>query len=91
MDFLGGLPRSEGLDTILVVVDCLTQYSHSIALSHPYTAKDVAEVFVKEVVQLHGFPQTIVTDRDWLYMSQYWMALLKAAGTNLRCTTTYHP
>ena len=62
MDFLGGLPRSKGLDTTLVVVDRLTKYSHFIALSHPYIAKDVAKVFAKEVVRLHGFPQAIVTD-----------------------------
>ena len=40
---LGGLPKSKGLDTILVVVDRLTKYSHFIASSHPYTAKEVMQ------------------------------------------------
>jgi len=42
MDFIGGLPKAGGMDTILVVVDCLTKYAHFIALAHPYNAKEVA-------------------------------------------------
>lgn len=63
-DFIGGLPKEMGVDTILVVVDRLTKYAHFIASAHPYTTKDVAEVFLKEVVRLHGFLATIVTDRN---------------------------
>ena len=44
MDFIGGLPKAQGKDTILVVVDRLTKYAHFFALSHPYTAKEVVRV-----------------------------------------------
>lgn len=37
MDFIGGLPKAQGLNTIMVVVDKLTKYAHFIALSHPFT------------------------------------------------------
>ena len=50
------------MDTIVVVIDRLTKYGHFFALPHPYSAKEVAKIFVKEVVKLHGFPQTIVSD-----------------------------
>ncbi|KAG9453182.1 hypothetical protein H6P81_006086 [Aristolochia fimbriata] len=69
IDFIGGLPRAHHVDTILVVVDWLTKFSHFIPLSHPYTAKTVAEVFTKEVIRLHGFPTSIVSDRDSLHES----------------------
>jgi len=63
MNFIGGLPKAQGKDTILVVVDRLTQYAHFFALSHPYTAKEVAELFIK-VVRLHEFHASIVSYRD---------------------------
>ena len=71
MDFIGGLPRAQGLDTILVVVNRLTKYAHFIGLFDPYIAKEVAGLFITEVVKLHGFPKNIVSYRDRLFMSAF--------------------
>ena len=54
MDFIFGLPRSRGYDTILVVIDRLSKYNHFILLKHPYTAQHIVQIFVKEIVRLHG-------------------------------------
>jgi len=91
MDFIGGLPKAQGKDTILVVGDSLTKYAHIFALSHPYIAKEVVELFIKEVVRLHGFPALIVSDRDKLFMSIFWKELFTKAGTQLKMSTVYHP
>ena len=56
MDFIEGLPKSEGNDTILLVVDRLSKYAHFIALKHPFSAHSMVLVFIKEVIRLLEFP-----------------------------------
>lgn len=46
MDFIEGLPVSQGNSVIFVVVDRLSKNVNFMALSHPYTAMDVAKVFL---------------------------------------------
>lgn len=67
MDFIRGLPKSKGFDALLVVVDRLSKYNHFILLKHPYTAKSIAKIFVREVVRHHGIPKSIVSDRGPLF------------------------
>ena len=74
MDFIEGLPFSFGKQVIFIVVDRLSKAVHFMALSHPYTAADVAQCFLDNVFKLHGFPHTITNDRDPIFVSHFWTA-----------------
>ncbi|CAH9120068.1 unnamed protein product [Cuscuta epithymum] len=91
MDFIEGLPKSQGKDVILVVVDRLTKYGHFLPLSHPYTAHTVAKMFLDNVYKLHGQPIDILSDRDAVFLSGFWKELFKLMGTHLSYTSAYHP
>ena len=91
LDFIEGLPMSHGKDTILVVVDRLTKYAHFMSLTHPFTARVVAEKFVEGVVKLHGMPQSIVSDRDPIFIGKFWQEFFTMSGTKLKLSSAYHP
>jgi hypothetical protein len=92
MDFIMGFPRTEKIhDSIMVEVDKLTKYAHFIPLKTTHKAANVADIFMKEVVGLHGIPKMIVSDRDSKFTSNFWKGLFKGFRMNLNFSTSYHP
>jgi transposase InsO family protein len=91
MDFVEGLPLSNGHSVILVVVDRLLKYSYFISLAHPYTSSKIAQIFVAHIIKLHGMPTSIVSDRDPTFISAFWRELFRLQGTTLKMSTSYHP
>ena len=92
MDFVVGLLRSpRGRDTIWVVVDRLSKVAHFIPIRSTNSAGDLAPIYMREVVRLHGVPRTIVLDRDAKFVSKLWGSLQEALGTTLRMSTAFHP
>ncbi|KAG9450237.1 hypothetical protein H6P81_010202 [Aristolochia fimbriata] len=81
IDFVDGLPPSGGFITIWVIVDRLSKYAHFLALKHPYTASGLAEIFIREIVRLHGIPRSIVSDSDPVFLSAFWKDLFRLTTT----------
>ena len=91
MDFITGLPKSEGKSVITVVVDRLTKYAQFCALSHPFNAITIAIAFMETIQKLHGTPKIIVSDRDPIFTRNFWNELFSCLGTQLAHSSSYHP
>jgi hypothetical protein len=91
LDFIEALPKSNGKEVILVVVDRLTKFAHFIPMSHPYTVQSVAKAFIDNILKLHGPPIAIVSDRDRIFTSNLWKEIFKALNVQLRYSSAYHP
>ncbi|KAL0544114.1 hypothetical protein IC582_019225 [Cucumis melo] len=92
MDFISGLPRTlRGFTVIWVVVDRLTKSAHFVPGKSTYTASKWAQLYMSEIVRLHGVPVSIVSDRDARFTSKFWKGLQTAMGTRLDFSTAFHP
>ena len=92
MDFVVGLSRIVGQhDSAWVIVDRFTKSAHFLPVKTTYTVEQYAELYVKEIVRLHGAPRSIVSDKDPTFTSKFWESLQRAMGTRLKLSTTFHP
>ncbi|KAA0065337.1 ty3-gypsy retrotransposon protein [Cucumis melo var. makuwa] len=87
MDFITGLPRTlRGFTVIWVVVDRLTKSAHFVPGKSTYTASKWAQLYMYEIVRLHGVPVSIVSDRDARFTSKFWKGLQTAMEMKIRVT-----
>jgi transposase InsO family protein len=91
MDFVVGLPESEGFNAIWVVVDRLTKMRHLVPCTDTVDGKKLGEMYVKEVFRLHGLPETIVSDRGPQFASEFWRHICDRLGIERRLSTAFHP
>ena len=92
MDFVVGLPLTgRKHDSVWVVVDRLTKSAHFLPERTDYSLDKLAELYIKEIVRLHGIPISIISDRDPRFTSRFWGKLQEALGTRLNFSTAFHP
>ena len=92
MDFVSGFPLTQRKqDAIWVIVDRLTKSAHFLPIQLDYSMDRLAELYVSEIVRLHGTPVSIVSDCDSRFTSRLWKELQSAFGTRLNFSTAFHP
>src|SRR5258706_5165324 len=91
MDFVGPFPECMGHDYLLVVICLLTSLVHLTPTNTSAKATDIAWLFLRDIVRIHGLPKTIVSDRDPKFMSKFWRKLHRLMGVKLLMSMAYHP
>ena len=89
MDFVVGLPLTgRKHDSVWVVVD---RSAHLLPVRIDYSLDKLAELYIKEIVRLHGIPVSIISDQDPRFTSRFWGKLQEALGTRLNFSIAFHP
>ncbi|KAI3773699.1 hypothetical protein L1987_48229 [Smallanthus sonchifolius] len=92
MDFITKLHRTScGNDTIWVIIDRLTKSAHFLPIKETFSMDKLAQLYLNEIVSLHGVPLSIVSDRDNRFTSRLRQSFQKALCTKLNLSTAYHP
>ena len=91
IDFVVGLPESEGYNAIWVVVDRLSKQRHFVPCSASIDAAGLANLFIRHVFRLHGLPDSITSDRGPQFASHFWTHLCHCLGIQPRLSTAFHP
>lgn len=92
MDFIGPFPRTEdGFDYLWVVVCRLSAQVHLTPTVTTVTASELARMYVRDIVRLHGMAESIVSDRDSKFTSAFWQEVHCLLGTRLLMSTVFHP
>jgi hypothetical protein len=76
---------------ITVIIDLLTSMVHLVPSRQDIRAREVAELVFEHVYKHHGLPRSIVSDRDALFTSQFWVHLHALMGVDLKMSSAFHP
>jgi hypothetical protein len=91
MDFIVGLPlTARKNDSIWVILDRLTKTAHFITMHTTYSAQQYAELYMDQIVRLHGILKTIISDRGTQLVARFWEQLHECLGTKLIRSSSYH-
>ena len=91
MDFIVNLPWSEGYNAVHVVVDRLTKHMTFTPTTTGLSANGFSCLFVKHIVCRFGLPDSIITDRDPCWTSEFWMGIAKFLKTKMSLSSSHHP
>ena len=91
LDFVTGLPPSEGKTVILTVVDRFSKMAHFIPLPKLPSARETAQAVLDSVFRLHGLPRDIVSDRGPQFTSTFWKEFCHLLGATVSLTSGFHP
>ena len=92
MDFVTHFPWTpQGHDEVWVIAERLKKSVHFLAVRMIFILERFCQLYIREIVRLHGVHVSIVSDRDPRFTAHFWKSFQKAMGTRLTMSTAFHP
>ena len=90
IDFAGPFPSDNKNELILVFLDRFTGFPYLIPVSQNITAVETANILIERIISVHGFPTSIISDRDPRFTSRFWQQFMANIKIDLNMATAYH-
>jgi len=91
IDIIGPLPKSNGMDTIVVIVDQFMKMIWLKATTMNVSSEGIAKIYRDNIWKLHGIPRKILSDRGPQFASKFMEEFTKALETKRQLSMAYHP
>jgi len=91
MDFITGLPTSNGKNALWVIIDRLTKMGHFVTCHGTMSPEDLADHFLWQIVRPYRLPGSIISDRGSLFTSDFWKRVTESLGISRNLSTAFHP
>ncbi len=91
LDFVSGLPPSQGNTVVLTVVDRFSEATHFIPLPKLPSARETAVAVIDHVFRIHGLPMDVVSNRGPQFVSKFWREFCKLLGATVSLSSGFHP
>jgi len=65
--------------------------AHFIPCHITNDVSNIANLYLREIIRLHGIPKSMVSERNNKFLSHFWLTLWRKMGTQLKISTTCHP
>ena len=91
INIIGPLPKSNGMDAIVVIVDRFMKMIHLKATTTNISSEGIAKIYRDDIWRLHGILRKILSDRGPQFTSKFMKEFTKALGTKRQLSMAYHP
>ena len=91
IDIIGPLPKSNGMDTIVIIIDWFTKMIHLKAITTNISSEEIVKIYRDDIWKLHRIPRKILSDRGPQFALKFMEEFTKALGTKRQLSTTYYP
>src|SRR5258708_1240787 len=91
IDMIRELPDSKGYNAVLVVVDHLSKWIHTVPTVTSLDSAGVAQLFLKHVWHHHRLPEEVISNHGPAFISNFSCKLAALLRVKLTPSTSYHP